>query len=57
MLTLYLFALGEFVAQFKFTVLLMNNGPLRITGCPFDPESFDSSHSLQDEELKVGKSL
>lgn len=44
---------GELVAQFKFTVLLMNNGPLRITSGPFDLEALDSSHSLQDEELKV----
>lgn len=44
---------GEFVAQFKFTVLLMNNGPLRITSGPFDAECIDSSFSLQDEELKV----
>ena len=41
------------MAQFKFTVLLMNNGPLRITGGPVDLETFDSSHSLQDEELKT----
>lgn len=52
-MTLYLFLTGEFVAQFKFTVLLMNNGPLKITGGPLDPEVFDTSHSLQDEELKV----
>ena len=41
------------MAQFKFTVLLMNNGPLRITSGPFDVETVDSSHSLEDEELKV----
>ena len=45
--------LGEFVAQFKFTVLLMNNGPLRITSGPFDIDCFNSSHSLKDDELKV----
>ncbi len=53
-LTLYpLFCAGEFVAQFKFTVLLMNNGPLRITSGPFDLAAFDSTHSLQDDTLKV----
>ena len=41
------------MAQFKYTVLLMNNGPLRITGGPFDSEVIDSTHTLQDDELKV----
>ena len=46
---------GEFVAQFKFTVLLMPNGPMRITGLPFDADLFTSEHSVEDEELKVSK--
>ncbi len=45
--------LGEFVAQFKFTVLLMPNGPLRITGGPFNQEVINSSLSLDDPDLKV----
>lgn len=44
---------GEFVAQFKFTVLLMPNGPLRITGLPFDEDHYDSKFEVKDEELKV----
>uniref|UniRef100_A0A8D2ZIU1 Proliferation-associated 2G4, a n=1 Tax=Scophthalmus maximus TaxID=52904 RepID=A0A8D2ZIU1_SCOMX len=44
---------GEFVAQFKFTVLLMANGPHRITSGPFDPELYKSEHEVQDPELKV----
>lgn len=44
---------GEFVAQFKFTVLLMANGPHRITNGPFDPEFYKSEHEVQDPELKV----
>lgn len=44
---------GEFVAQFKFTVLLMANGPLRITSGPFEPELYKSEHEVQDPELKV----
>ena len=44
---------GEFVAQFKFTVLLMPNGPMRITGLPFESDLYESEHSIQDEELKV----
>ncbi|XP_065888176.1 proliferation-associated protein 2G4-like [Dysidea avara] len=44
---------GEFVAQFKFTVLLMPNGPLRITSGPFDPDTVKSSVQLEDPELKA----
>lgn len=44
---------GECVAQFKFTVLLMANGPHRITNGPFDPELYKSEHEVQDPELKV----
>jgi len=44
---------GEFVAQFKFTVLLMPNGPLRITDGSFDVQSAQSEHSIQDEKLKA----
>ena len=44
---------GEYVAQFKFTVLLMPNGPMRITGLPFESENYDSKFSVKDEELKV----
>lgn len=43
---------GECVAQFKFTVLLMPNGPLRITDGSFDVESAQSEHSIKDEKLK-----
>lgn len=51
---LHLF-LGELVAQFKFTVLLMANGPLRITSGPFEPELYKSEYDVQDPELKVNK--
>lgn len=44
---------GEFVAQFKFTVLLMANGPLRITTGFFEPELYKSEHEVQDPELKA----
>jgi len=43
---------GEFVAQFKFTVLLMPNGPLRITNGSWDPETLQSEFSIKDEELR-----
>ncbi|VDM01421.1 unnamed protein product [Schistocephalus solidus] len=42
----------EFVAQFKFTVLLMPNGPMRITGLPFDPTLYKSDYKIKDAELK-----
>ncbi|XP_030623361.1 proliferation-associated protein 2G4b [Chanos chanos] len=44
---------GEYVAQFKFTVLLMANGPLRITNGLFDPDLYKSEHEVQDPELKT----
>ena len=44
---------GEYVAQFKFTVVLMPNGPLKITGLPFEKELYESEFDIQDEDLKV----
>ncbi|RXG55554.1 Proliferation-associated protein 2G4 [Armadillidium vulgare] len=44
---------NDFVAQFKYTVLLMPNGPNRITGLPFDVDAFHSEYSIKNEELKV----
>ncbi|XP_077582886.1 proliferation-associated protein 2G4-like [Stigmatopora nigra] len=44
---------GEFVAQFKFTVLLMSNGPLRITNSLYDPELYKSEHQVEDKDLKA----
>jgi len=43
---------GETVAQFKFTVLLMPNGPHRITGLPFEEELYKSEHSVEDKEIQ-----
>lgn len=47
------FVAGEFVAQFKFTLLLMPNGPMKITGLTFDETLFETEHSVTDEEMKV----
>lgn len=47
------FCSGEFVAQFKFTVLLMANGPHRITNSLFEPELYKSELDVEDAELKV----
>ncbi|EPY82330.1 hypothetical protein CB1_000661020 [Camelus ferus] len=44
---------GQFVAQFKFTVLLMPNGPMRVTSGPFEPDLYKSEMEVQDEELKA----
>jgi hypothetical protein len=46
---------GEFVAHFKFTVLLKPDGPCMITGLPFKPELYQSEHTISDTELKVRK--
>ncbi|KAG8233706.1 hypothetical protein J437_LFUL014310 [Ladona fulva] len=43
---------GEFVAQFKFTVLLMPNGTHKITGLPFVSELYESKCTIEDAELK-----
>ena len=50
---IFLFFTGEHVAQFKFTVLLMPNGPHRITGLPFEEELFSSEHSVKDADIQV----
>merc|ERR1712158_2388 len=42
---------NEYVAQFKFTVLMMPNGPHKITGLPFDPSKCSSTHSIEDTEI------
>ena len=43
----------EFIAQFKFTVLLMPSGSHKITGLPFDPSICESEFQIQDESLKA----
>merc|ERR1719290_23403 len=42
---------GAHVAQYKFTVLLMPNGPHKITGLPFDESLCKSEKSVTDEEI------
>ena len=44
---------GEFVAEFKFTVLLMPNNTMKITGLPLDLELYQSENSITDEAIKV----
>ncbi|XP_077294363.1 proliferation-associated protein 2G4 [Arctopsyche grandis] len=42
---------GELVAHFKFTVLLLPSGPLRITGLPVDVDQFETENAVTDPEL------
>jgi len=44
---------GDFVAQFKFTVLLMPNNCLRITDSFFDKDCYVTEHSVTDPDLKT----
>jgi len=44
---------GEFVAQFKFTVLLMPNGPMKITGLPFEADHYKSEYQVENEDMKI----
>nr|CAH8853014.1 unnamed protein product [Trichobilharzia regenti]CAH8853016.1 unnamed protein product [Trichobilharzia regenti]CAH8853018.1 unnamed protein product [Trichobilharzia regenti] len=42
----------EFVAQFRFTVLLMPNGPMKVTGLPFDSSLYKSELKVKDQDIK-----
>jgi len=44
---------GTFVAQFKFTLLLMPNGPHKITGLPFDAALYKSDKKIEDSEINT----
>jgi len=44
---------GEFVAQFKYTTLLMPKGPLRITRSFYDPSVISSETEVTNEEIKA----
>jgi len=43
---------GACVAQYKFTVLLMPNGPHKITGLPFDEAICKSEKSIEDADIQ-----
>lgn len=42
---------GDFVSQFKYTVLLTPTGILKVSGLPFDASVYESEHKVVDEEL------
>jgi hypothetical protein len=43
----------EFVAQFKFTVLLMPSGSHKITGLPIDTSFLKSEFNIEDDSIKA----
>lgn len=43
---------GQYVAQFKFTVLLTPSGTLKITGLPLNTDLYSSEYQVTDPELK-----
>lgn len=43
---------GEFVAEFKFTVLIMPNNTMKITGLPVDLDCYQTDNSITDEAVK-----
>ena len=42
---------GEFIAQFKYTVMLRPSGNYKITGIPFDCSMYESDYSIKKEDL------
>jgi len=43
---------GEFVAEFKFTLLLMPSGQMKITGLPIDLDLYESEYKVTDSDIK-----
>jgi len=43
---------GEFVAEFKYTILLMPNGQMKITGLPLDLDLYESEYKIVDNDIK-----
>lgn len=42
---------GDYVAQFKFTVMITKGKTTLLTGLPIDEELFKSDHSIKDQDL------
>ena len=42
---------GEFIAQFKYTVILRPGGNYKITGIPFEADLYESEYSVKNEEI------
>jgi len=43
---------SEFVAEFKFTLLLMPSGQMKITGLPIDLDLYESEYKILDNDIK-----
>lgn len=43
---------GEIVAQFKYTVMILQGHTIAITGLPLDETKFKSTFKIEDEEIK-----
>jgi len=43
---------GEFVSEFKYTVLLMPNSTMKITGLPIDLEAYETDNTITDDVIK-----
>lgn len=43
---------GELVAEFKFTVLVMPNNTMKITGLPVDLDCYQTDNSITDQAIK-----
>lgn len=43
---------GDIVAQFKYTVAVRKEGPFILSGVTLDTSKFQSSYTIEDEELK-----
>lgn len=48
---------GEYVAQFKFTLIIMPSGCFKITGLPIDLDLYHSEYSIQNADIKSILSL
>lgn len=44
---------GEYIARFVYTVLILPNGPLKITDYPFDAKVIKSDKKVTDETIKA----
>lgn len=42
---------GQYVAQFKYTVLVLPHGLLKVTGLDFEKEMYDTSCKIEDQEI------
>ena len=42
---------GEFVAQFKCTVVMLQSGTILLTGLPFEEENYETEKKVTDPEM------